>query len=223
MQNNAICWSIFEMNVDANLRRSKVSFDLEHNETRTLPRIQQDRLDAKHGAQQHSNRRYSEFISDASLLPKKTSDRRRRSEVYHIKRRPSDVLKDPPKNPAISSHHNSSLEQHNQMKRMLKNRRYSDEKIYLLDLVSCGKSLRTKSIMAVVSLQKHGHVTAVFYNKYGIMSPSAHRPRFQAISGPKRFSEGDVLEARHQQSLDAADQKSHLNKFRNVTKATIFR
>ncbi|XP_052676180.1 uncharacterized protein LOC128157650 isoform X6 [Crassostrea angulata] len=50
-----------------------------------------------------------------------------------------------------------------------------------------------------------------------------HRPRFQAISGPKRFSEGDVLEARHQQSLDAADQKSHLNKFRNVTKATIFR
>lgn len=49
-----------------------------------------------------------------------------------------------------------------------------------------------------------------------------HRPRFQAISGPKRFSEGDVLEARHQQSLDAADQKSHLNKFRNVTKATIF-
>lgn len=211
------------MNVDADLRRNKVSFDLKHNETRTLPRIQQDRFGAKHGGQQQSNRRHSEFMSEASLLPKKISDGRRRSEVYHTKRRPSDVLKDHPKNHVTSSNQNSCIEQQNQMKRMLKNRRCSDEKIYLLDVVSCGKSLRTKSIMAVVSLQKHGHVTAVFYNKYGIMSPSVHRPRFQAISGPKRFSEGDVLEARHQQSLDAADQKSHLNKFRNVTKATIFR
>lgn len=211
------------MNVDTNLRRNKVSFGLEHNETRTLPRIQQDRFGAKHGEQQHSNRRHSEFMSEASLLPKKISDGRRRSEVYHTKRRPSDVLKDHPKNHVTSSNQNSCIEQQNQMKRMLKNRRYSDEKIYLLDVVSCGKSLRTKSMMAVVSLQKHGHVTAVFYNKYGIMSSSVHRPRFQAISGPKRFSEGDVLEARHQQSLDAADQKSHLNKFRNVTKAAIFR
>ncbi|XP_065937898.1 uncharacterized protein [Magallana gigas] len=210
------------MNVDANLRRNKVSFGLEHNETRTLPRIQQDRFGAKHGGKQHSNRRHSEFMSEASLLSQKISDGRRRSEVYHTKRRPSDVLKDHPKNHVTSSNQNSCIEQQNQMKRMLKNRRCSDEKIYLLDVVSCGKSLRTKSIMAVVSLQKHGHVTAVFYNKYGIMSPSVHRPRFQAISGPKRFSEGDVLEARHQQSLDAADKKSHLNKFRNVTKATIF-
>lgn len=61
------------------------------------------------------------------------------------------------------------------------------------------------------------------WKKWIIIPPrQTHRPRFQAISGPKRFSEGDVLEARQHQSLDIEDRKSHLSKFRNVTKAAIF-
>nr|XP_022302979.1 uncharacterized protein LOC111110671 isoform X4 [Crassostrea virginica] len=51
----------------------------------------------------------------------------------------------------------------------------------------------------------------------------AHRPKFQATSGPKRFSEGDVLEARHHQSVDTGDRKRQLGKFRNVANAIVLR
>ncbi|XP_061186725.1 uncharacterized protein LOC133194836 [Saccostrea echinata] len=208
------------MNSDENRRVSKVTFDLLQNKTRMVF-SNTSTSGTKHGAQT-SNRRHSEFLSNADPLNKK-SDGRRHSEIYHTKRRPSDVLKETPQSHHVPTTHQSSLIEHDrQLNRMLKDRRYSDEKIYLLDVVSCGKSLRTKSIMAVVSLQKHGNVTAVFYNKYGILSSSANRARFQATSGPKRFSEGDVLEAQSLQQSGLIGQRSHISKFKNVAKVAAF-
>ncbi|XP_062584877.1 uncharacterized protein LOC134246495 isoform X3 [Saccostrea cucullata] len=51
----------------------------------------------------------------------------------------------------------------------------------------------------------------------------ANRARFQVTSGPKRFSEGDVLEAQSLQQSGLIGQRSHLSKFKNVAKVAAFR
>lgn len=206
------------MDFDESRRTSKVKFDL-RRETLMFPK-DRNQTGAKFG-KQNSDRRYSAV--NASPDPK-SCDGRRHSEIFHKKRRPSEVLKDPspPNHHVLTSHQSNCLEHDRRLQTMLKDRRYSSEKIYVLDVVSFGKSLRTKSVMAVVSLQKHGNVTAVFYNKYGILSPSANRARFQATSGPKRFSEGDVQEAQHLHIPGLAGPRGH-NKFKNVASAAVFR